>query len=376
MTIIEMKENLAKTLEASKALLAENKLEDANAKFEEAEKIKASIELAEKLDAEEKAEVSAKAPAIIKQEKSSVSKFADAIRTGFRNTVTGMSEGVAADGGYTVPEDISTQINTFKEASFSLMPYVDVENVSTMSGARTYKTREQMTGFAPVAEGAAIGAVDGPKFERITYTIGKYAGVLPVTNELLADTDSNLVGTITKWIADESNVGRTLAIIDKWGDIAPTPETFADLDDIKKAANVTLGQAFADSCAIYTNDDGLQYFDTLKDGNSRYLLQPNPAQPAELRLQVGARTLPIVVIPNALLETNPETGAIPVAIGDMKEAIKVFDRQLITIESSRTASVGNFNAFENDLTLYRAIERYDVVVKDSGALVLGFLEVE
>ena len=60
----------------------------------------------------------------------------------------------------------------------------------------------------------------------------------------------------------------------------------------------------------------------------------------------------------------------------MKEAIKVFDRQLITIESSRTASVGNFNAFENDLTLYRAIERYDVVVKDPGALVLGFLEVE
>lgn len=373
--IIEAQAKLADLRSEVEALLDADKVEDAKTKMAEAKSLAEKIDMMKELDAEEKAEVSAKAPAIIK-EKSSVSKFADAIRTGFRNTVTGMSEGVAADGGYTVPEDISTQINEFKEASFSLMPYVDVETVSTMSGARTYKTREQMTGFAPVAEGAAIAPVDGPKFERITYTIGKYAGVLPVTNELLADTDSNLVGTITKWIAGESNVGRTLAIIDKWGDIAPTPETFADLDDIKKAANVTLGQAFADSCAIYTNDDGLQYLDTLKDGNGRYLLQPNPAQPAELRLQVGARTLPIVVIPNALLATNPETGAIPVAIGDMKEAIKVFDRQLITIESSRTASVGNFNAFENDLTLYRAIERYDVVVKDPGALVLGFLEVE
>lgn len=370
--IIEAQAKLADLRQEVEALLDADKVEDAKTKMAEAKSLAEKIDMMKELDAEEKAEVSAKAPAIIKQEKSSVSKFADAIRTGFRNTVTGMSEGVAADGGYTVPEDISTQINEYREASFSLMPYVDVEKVSTMSGARTYKTKATLTGFAKVNEGAAISAMNGPQFERLTYAIDKYAGVLPITNELLADTDANLVGTILKWIADESNVTRNGLIVTAIA--TKTATEFADLDDIKAAANVTLGQAYAGSCAIFTNDDGLQYLDTLKDGNSRYLLQPNPVLPAEMRLQVGARTLPVVVIPNATLATD--SGKVPFIVGDLKEGIKVFDRELISIESSKVATVGNFNAFENDLTLYRAIERLDVVVKDSDAFVNGYIEVE
>ena len=50
-----------------------------------------------------------------------------------------------------------------------------------------------------------------------------------------------------------------------------------DLDDIKKALNITLGQAFKPTSAIVTNDDGLQWLDTLKDNEGRYLLQPDPA---------------------------------------------------------------------------------------------------
>ena len=41
------------------------------------------------------------------------------------------------------------------------------------------------------------------------------------------------------------------------------------LDDIKKVLNVTLGSAFKQSSRIITNDDGLQYLDTLKDSTGR-----------------------------------------------------------------------------------------------------------
>lgn len=343
--------------------------EAAKAKMAEAKEVKDMIDIQNKIDTEEKAQMSVKAPA--KQEKTAVEKFAHAIRTGFRNTVTEMNEGTGADGGYAVPEDIIAKINLFKEESFSLLPYVDVEKVSTMSGARTYKTKSTLTGFSKVNEGAAISAVSGPQFERITYTIEKYAGVLPITNELLADSDASLVSTVLKWIADEGNFTESGLIC---GAIAgQTATEFETLDDIKAAVNVTLGQAYAGTCSIFTNDDGLQYLDTLKDGNDRYLLQPNPADPAQMRLQVGARTLPIVVIPNSILATS--SGKVPFIVGDLKEGIKVFDRQRITIDSSKEATVGDFNAYENDMTLYRAILRLDVAVKDSGAFVNGYISV-
>ena len=42
--------------------------------------------------------------------------------------------------------------------------------------------------------------------------------------------------------------------------------------------------------------------------------------------------------------------------------------------TSNIAVAGNLNAFEQDLTLFRAIEREDVVVRDSGAFVNAYYE--
>lgn len=295
----------------------------------------------------------------------SVAEFANAARRGFRNET--MTEGTPADGGYTVPEDIQTRINEYRDAKASLISLVDVENVTTNKGQRTFKKRAQQTGFTKVAEGGKIGAGTTPQFERISYTIDKYAGYFPVTNELLADSDANIVSVLTQWIGDESRVTRNkliLAELEK-GNKA----TIASLDDIKKALNVTLGQAFKPTSRIITNDDGLQWLDTLKDTDGKYLLQPNPADPMQMRLCAGATTIPVTVVPNADLQTN--TQKIPVIIGDLKEAVKFFDRNLMSIISSNIAAIGTLNAFESDLTLFRAIERETCVLKDKAAFVYG-----
>lgn len=102
-------------------------------------------------------------------ENNSIKEFANAARRGFRNAT--MVEGTPADGGYTVPEDIQTQINTYRDAKFSLISLVDVENVTTSKGQRTYKKRAQQTGFAKVGEGGKITAGTTPQFERISYEI-------------------------------------------------------------------------------------------------------------------------------------------------------------------------------------------------------------
>lgn len=297
--------------------------------------------------------------------KNSVAEFANAARHGFRNAT--MVEGTPADGGYTVPEDIQTRINEYRDAKASLSSIVDVENVTTNKGQRTFKKRAQQTGFSKVEEGGKIGAGKTPQFERISYTIDKYAGYFPVTNELLADSDANIVSVLTQWIGDESRVTRNKLILAELAKQDKTP--IASLDDIKKALNVTLGQAFKPTSRIVTNDDGLQWLDTLKDADGKYLLQPNPADPMQMRLCAGATTIPVTVVPNADLPTN--TQKIPVIIGDLKEAVKFFDRNQMSIMSSNIAAIGELNAFESDLTLFRAIERETCVLKDRAAFVYG-----
>ena len=295
----------------------------------------------------------------------SVSEFANAARQRFRNA--GMKEGTPADGGYTVPEDIQTRINEYREAQASLISLVDVENVTTNKGQRTFKKRAQQTGFVKVAEGGKIGAGVTPQFERLSYEIEKYAGYFPVTNELLSDSDANIVGTLTAWIGNESRITRNKLILTTLGTKEKTP--IATLDDIKKALNVTLGQAFKPTSRIVTNDDGLQWLDTLKNDKGEYLLQPSPADPMQLRLCAGATTIPVTVVPNADLPTA--TDKIPFIIGDLKEAVKFFDRNQMSIMASDIASIGTLNAYEMDMTLFRAIEREDCVLKDKEAFVYG-----
>lgn len=299
----------------------------------------------------------------------SVAEFANAARQRFRNA--GMKEGTPADGGYTVPEDIQTRINEYREAQASLISLVDVENVTTNKGQRTFKKRAQQTGFVKVAEGGKIGAGVTPQFERLSYEIEKYAGYFPVTNELLSDSDANIVGALTAWIGNESRITRNKLILTTLGTKEKTP--IKTLDDIKKALNVTLGQAFKPTSRIVTNDDGLQWLDTLKNEKGEYLLQPSPADPMQLRLCAGATTIPVTVVPNADLPTA--TDKIPFIIGDLKEAVKFFDRNQMSIMASDIASIGTLNAYEMDMTLFRAIEREDCVLKDKEAFVYGEITV-
>lgn len=307
------------------------------------------------------------------QKKDSVKEFANAARRGFRNS---MNEGTQAEGAYTVPEDIQTRINTYREAKASLIDLVDVEAVTTNKGSRTYKKRSQQTGFTKVGEGGKIPKSKTPQFERIDYEIDKYAGYFPVTNELLEDSDENITGTLTSWIGDESRVTRNKLILEVINEKDKT--VLGGLDDIKKALNVTLGQAFKTTSKIVTNDDGLQYLDTLKNEKGEYLLQPDPAKPMAMALCAGATRIPVFVVPNADLPSDTATAKtrkVPMIIGDLHEAVKFFDRKLLTIITSNIAMAGELNAFEEDLTLFRAIEREDCVMKDAEAFVNGELTI-
>ena len=355
-----------------KNFVAENKIEEAKASKEELKSLQDKFDVLYDLYEEEKEnnEEAIKNKAKENNKENSIAEFANAARNGFRVN-NKMTIGSKPDGGYTVPEDILTSINTYRESKKSLKDLVTVEKVTTSKGSRTFKKRAQQTGFVKVGEGGKIGKGATPQFERLDYEIEKYAGYFPVTNELLADSDANITNTLIQWIGDESRVTANKLILNV---IKTKAETKLEgLNGIKKALNVTLGSAFKATSKIITNDDGLQYLDTLKDGNGRYILQADPITPMSMWLCAGATKVPVEVIPNSDM---PSTGnKAPFIIGDLKEGIVFWDRQLMSIKMSDIASIGDLNAFEEDLTLFRAIEREVVTKKDEQAFVNGYIDI-
>lgn len=278
-----------------------------------------------------------------------------------------LSENTGEDGGYIVPEDITTTINELKNTVDNLEQYVTVESVKTNKGSRTLERRADSTPFAPLSEYGnpnAMAEINSPKFDRLDYAIGDFAGFLPVPNDLLADTDQALEQYLRRWLAKKSKATRNSLILAVINTLAKV--LFADVDAIKTALNVTLDPAFSTIATIFTNQDGFNYLDQLKDGDGRPLLQPDPTN-ATKKMLFGR---PVVTLSNKTIATDG-TGLAPFIIGDLKEAVVLWDRKQMSVDMTKEGG----NAWRTNTTEFRAIEREDVTLWDDEAVVYGQLDI-
>lgn len=341
-----------------KNLYAENKNDEAEAKMNELEALQAKFENLLKLD--DDTVVPEVKPV---ENKSDMDKFIASMRCKFRDQ---LSEGTPAAGGYTVPSDIQTKVNEYKKAMISLEDLITVEKVSEPTGSRVYQTKAQAPIFATVEEAAAYGAGTDPAFEQIDYACEKRGAIFTVTDELLADSDANIKDLLAKWIA-EGDVRTTNAqVLVALNTLTATAVT--GVDGIKYAINVTLGQAYKNNAVILTNDSGLNYLDTLKDDNKRYMLTPDLSTPGQMRLSCGAISVPVKVAPDSEL-ANPTSGSFPFYVGDFKEYMRKYDLQKYTIKTTDVGTVNKISAFENDLTFFKVTERNDFQKVDEAAAV-------
>lgn len=357
--------------------------------------------------------------------RSSVAEFANAFRE-LPNTNM-LREGANDDGGYTVPQDVQTKINQYKDAHRSMRTLCTVETVKTNKGSRVYQTKTAVGGFDEVDENGLIQAIEPPKFEQIGYTIKDYAGYMPVTNDLLKDSDANIERVVVDWIGRNSlatDNRKILALI-----AAKAATQLSGVNGIKHEINVTLGSAYRANARIVTNDDGLDYLDTLEDEMGRPYLNPDPTANNVIKLRVGATAIIVEVFPNADMPSADvyeltsdvalddsktyyeRTGSgtdespyvyaavetpdvsdiatyyeitgkkIPFVLGDLKEAFHIYDRQQTTLYASNDAAVSDasgkvvYNAFAQRGRLYRADMRADYKTIDSGAFVNGYIQI-
>ena len=358
----------AKKTEVSDALRA-NDLAKAEAGKKELDDLQKEYEMALEIEAEDVTNAlpdpapSKLNPVNPEARKDSTAEFANMARHGFTNMMT---EGTKASGGYTVPDDIQTRIETYRDATFSLRKLVSVENVTTQKGERTFKKRKKRTGLIKTGEAEAAQKLADIEFERQSYNIEKYTGFIAITEELLDDSDANLTETIIQDIGEDARITdnvEILAILDANQEQVKEVTSYYDLLPVVITG---LGSTFANTSTLVVNDTGAAWLYGLKDGNGRPLVTPDVTAAAKNVAAFGPYRLRVEIVPNKDMP-NAADGSTPIYVGDFKEAVKIFDRKQIAIKKSDTASIGDLNAFAEDLQLFKPVVRTDYVIRDKEA---------
>lgn len=266
-----------------------------------------------------------------------------------------------ADGdvGIVVPQDIQTRINTVMREQGDLSQYVTIENVNTLSGSRVLESDADMTPFADVDEYGTIAATDNPKFTPISYKVKKRAGYLPLTNELLADNDANLLAYVTTWIGRKAAYTRSYHILQFLSGM--TPSTITEVSEINTVLNVSLDPAISRSAILLTNQDGFNWLDNQVDGMGRPILKDDITEPG--RKMFKGR--PIEVVSNRLLPTDAVNDFAPLYIGNLKQLMVIFNRRFFELASTKEGG----DAWRRDTTEFRTIMRDDYVGWDADAAV-------
>lgn len=275
-----------------------------------------------------------------------------------------LSSTEGTDGGFLIPQDQMTKINELKKERFSFRNYINNEPVSTKTGSRVIEKNADEVPFTLLAEGDTIPDVETPQFSLINYDIKDYAGILPVPNNLLNDTDIALEAYLNKWLARKSNATDNKIVLDEIGKI-PTKISAQTIDELKRIRNTKLNMAFKPTTKFFMNSDAFNYFAEEKDANGRPMLEYNPKNPTE-RIIDGC---PVIEVPNDILKTVANKAII--IIGDMKEFLTLFDRQQLSI---MTTQVGG-DAWKNNNTEIRAILREDLQKVDERAIQIAEVDI-
>lgn len=274
-------------------------------------------------------------------------EFADAAGT------PGLVETTPGKGGYIVPEEQISILREYRRANLALRSFCGYQTVTSDTGKRPTLSSEKgkLVAFDELNE---INQ-DDLDFGQITYKISSYGDIIPVSNELAADNNINLMEVIGRRFATKSINTENDKILAK---LPSKGSAITDYKGIINALNTKIDPMQAIAAIILTNQSGFDYLDELTDTQGRPLLTPSLADPSMMTL----RGKIIVPVSDSILATP--TAGIPFYVGAMAEAVAFFDRQQVAIEASSDAG------FTKNATYIRAIERFDVEADDTGAMVL------
>lgn len=283
-----------------------------------------------------------------------------------------LQEGEAGKGGLLVPSDIRTKIIELQRNKFDIRKYINIEPTIVDKGSRVKEKNEpQASGFASVDEGKEIQALHEPEVEPVDYAIRKYAGYIPITNELLEDSPENILKYILGWMSKNelntynyqvfngSGVKAAEGILNEIGvgGKLETRVTFLEhaptIQDFKNAINIGLEEVSTDNIQMFVNGNGYSHIDNMEDNMGRPLLQPDVTKGTGLSF-TGKE---MVKVPTKFLGQVIKDGKTytPYVIGDLELLYTLYDREQLVIESTKIGG----QAWRTDTTEVKGTFRFD-----------------
>lgn len=361
MKLRDLQELILSKKKEAKALLLKNDIKGCKALKKEIENLTEKMNNLQSVEDEERGRFMAEK----KQTNKVYDTFFENLKNSYRGIFTNaMKESVDSDGGFIVPRDISTKIETLLREKYSLKELVSSENVKTFEGARTFEVNSKHVPFDKVEEEAVFGDVAIPKFTRINYKLSKFGGILKTSKELLEDSSENVMSYLMNWLTDKMVATYNGLILAEADRVLTGTTGIKSYDDIKTILNTKIDPALKNDCVILTNQTGYNWLDTLKDKNDNYILKPLITDPSVQSVEGKFR---IVVLSDDTLAVKAKK--VPFYIGNFKEFIRVFERGVYSMEASEVAG----ELWNKDLVGIKTRFRCDVKVVDDKAVVKGEL---
>lgn len=255
-------------------------------------------------------------------------------------------------GGYLVPEEQMTTLREYRKAYTALKTLAHVQTANSTSG--TMPTLGDETGVLTNFEELNTISQSDFDFGQLKYEIKDYGDIIPVSNQLLQDTDISIVSIIGQRFARKAVNTENKEILSLLGGLSATALT--DYKGLMKALNVDLDPSYYASARIITNQDGFQWMSELEDDQKRPLLVPDVAAPDTYRF----RGKEITVLSNNTLATTSEK--VPFYIGSISDYVAFFQRLGVEIAVSQDF------LFDKYATALRCVERFGVVADDKDAV--------
>ena len=368
------------------ALVKEGKNEDAESKKVEIENLNKSIELLIELEDEankNSIENEATPPVAKKPVEYNADIFINLFQNGINPNRYHLTEEAAAiqnaftedpstvatkdeapnGASIALPVDVQNDIIEIRKSFPSLENLVSTERVGYLSGSRIVELNSALAPFPSVDEGQLFPDAPKPGFKKVTYEVKKYGDILKFTYEMVQDAPQ-VLSYVKRWFAKRGVATRNALILAALDAEYTAPTAVTGIDDFKDIINVEIPVAEALSISLVTNQDGFNALDKMKDLDGNYILEKDPTNATKGKLLFGKH--PVLVLDNAILTTRDDEGTkhAPIYVGDMKEAVRVFDREQGTIDYNDRGTSWN-----SDMIDMKGRERLDVKVVDPTAVV-------
>ena len=245
-----------------------------------------------------------------------------------------------------LPKDIVYSAEKELKTVVDLRQFVDVIPVTTMSG--TYPVLENVSEVFPTVEELEKNPeLAKPKFNKVDYKIQTRRGALAISQEDIDDA-VNVDGIVADQMAQRDINTSNAAILEKAKTM--TAKKISSFDDVKQLLNVELDPAY--SKVIVASQTFYNWLDTLKDNNGRYLLQDSITSASG---KVLSGNVPVAVVPDTQLGKQGDSVAF---VGDLKRAVKFFDRKQLSLRWMDNDIYGQYLA---------GVMRFDTRVADTKA---------